>query len=47
MSTVANKRSKTKKPKQASGKSAGRKGGNISLEDSGSPEPVRKNKKGK
>jgi hypothetical protein len=42
---MVNKRAKTKKPKQKLKKNAGAKGGQISMEDMGSPSPVRKPKK--
>ncbi len=40
---MANKRSKTKKPKQQN--MSGKKGGSMSAEEMGNPSPVRKQKK--
>ena len=42
---MVNKRSKTKKPKQNAKKNTGMKSGQVSMEEMGSPSPVRKPKK--
>ncbi len=42
---MTNKRAKQKKPKQNKSKQTGRKGGEMSLEELGSPKPAKKSKK--
>lgn len=42
---MGNKKSKVKKPKQNNQQTSGRKGGAMSAEDLGAPQPVRKKKK--
>jgi len=42
---MANKREKQKKPKQNKSKQMGRKSGEMSMEEMGSPKPTKKSKK--
>lgn len=42
---MSNKRSKSKKPKQSKDKMTGKKGGRAEMDEFGSPQPVRKQKK--